>query len=893
MPEVAFILNGKKTTVEYDQGMTFLDVLREICGIVSVKEGCAPQGYCGSCTVLIDRKPALACLKKPEQIEGREVITLEGIPEKQRQLLAKAFVKEGAIQCGFCTPGIMTRASYMMEKGLKTDRKTISGGLAGHLCRCTGYQRIIDAVHVALEAHNNEGKPEDPLPKRRDFFGVKYGLPGRVPTEKNHSKSGVGDSVPRYRGVEFALGKKPFVADMKVDGMLHGAVVLSEHPSALILNVDVSKALRCPGVKNVFTAKDVPGSRRIGLFVQDWPVFVDIGEKTRCVGDVIALVIADTQYRARQAVESVLVEYKPLIPVTDPVKATKPNAPKVHPDGNLLDICAFSKGDAQGTLNTCEHTISRHFETQRIEHAFLEPEACLAVPEGTRLKIYSQGQGVHSDQKQIAAILGVEVEKIYVELVSNGGAFGGKEDLSIQGHGALGAHILNRPVKIVLTREQSLRMHPKRHPMIMDYTVGADAKGRLQAMKARIIGDTGAYASVGAKVLERAAGHSAGPYNIPNVDVEARAVYTNNPACGAMRGFGVNQTAFAIEGILDLLARKIGIDGYTIRKRNILRPGDGFATGQIMNRSCEGLRRCLLAVKDTYHKAKYAGIACGIKNTGIGNGQQDIGRVLIRVLSKSRIEILTGYTEMGQGLFTVLQQVVSEETGLDPSIMEVRTASEFSVLCGMTTASRATSLDTVAAKFAGQKLNDALKNSTLNTLVGEEFHGEYICDFTTKPGAKEKDPVTHLAFGYAAQVVILDDNGKISKIVAAHDVGRAINPLACAGQIEGAIHMGLGHALSEDFPCTGGKPDSLMMRDLGIIKAKDMPEVDVILIEEPDEVGGYGSKGVGEIGLVPTAAAVAGAYFTFDGKRRLRLPMVDVPGALASIPKSRKTRNKV
>jgi xanthine dehydrogenase molybdenum-binding subunit len=560
----------------------------------------------------------------------------------------------------------------------------------------------------------------------------------------------------------------------------------------------------------------------------------------------------------------------------------------IHPAGNLLEVCAFSRGDCDAALAESAFVVEQTFRTQRVEHAFLEPEASLASPwENGGLKVWSQGQGVHEDQLQIAAILGIDRQRVEVELVSNGGAFGGKEDLSVQGHAALAAWLLQRPVRVVLTREQSMRIHPKRHPITLHYTAGADSEGRLTAVKARIVGDTGAYASVGAKVLERAAGHSCGPYRVPNVDIEARTVYTNNPPCGAMRGFGANQAAFAIEGVLDILAEKVGIDGYDIRERNILDPGDRFATGQLMSSSC-GVRKTLEAVRDVYKSSPRAGIACGIKNTGIGNGMEDIGRVAIEVLDGGRLEVLTGYTEMGQGLHTILRQVVCQETGLRPELMTVRTVSQADIECGMTTASRATALCTAAGQIAASQLAGALAEASLEELVGRRFLGEFICDFTTAPGKKVQDPVTHMAFGYATQVVILAEDGTIEKVVAAHDVGRAINPLLCAGQIEGGVHMGLGYALSEDFPCIDGRPDSFLLRDLGILRAAHTPPIDVILVEVPDAVGGYGSKGVGEIGLVPTAGAVAGALFAHDGIRRTSLPMTDAPAAQASLPRSRK-----
>jgi xanthine dehydrogenase molybdenum-binding subunit len=889
MPELSFELNGRNARIAYEEGMNLLDVLRDECGVTSPKDGCAPQGACGCCTVMVDGRAVLSCLRKPESVDGKAVTTLEGIPETKRRVLSEAFVREGGLQCGYCTPGIAARVVSLLDRTPVVGEEQVRKALTGHLCRCTGYQRIVDAVLTAAEAWQDGVLPRNGGPRRADLFGASRGV-GRASAGEPDE---IGGNGLRYRGEEQTLGDKPYVADMSLDGMLHGAAVLSPHPRARVLEIDASAALEIPGVERVLTAADVPGTRHVGLIRADWPVFVAEGEITRCVGDVLALVLADTRFGAKRAAEALekRVRYEVLDPVGDPAEALSEESPPVHESGNLLDVCAFVRGDVEAALAGSAHAVEQTFVTQRIEHAFLEPEACLAVPAGPAapLKVYTQGQGVHEDQAQIASVLGVDPEAVEVELVSNGGAFGGKEDLSIQAQTALAALISGRPVRTILTREQSLRVHPKRHPITLHYQAGADAQGRLTAVRARILGDTGAYASVGMKVLERAAGHSCGPYRVPAVDIEARTVYTNNPPCGAMRGFGANQASFAIEGVMDLLAEKVGIDGYDIRERNVLAPGDRFATGQVMAESC-GIRQTLEAVRDVYKEAKYAGIGCGIKNTGIGNGMDDSGRLLLSVLEGERLEILTGYTEMGQGLFTVLRQVVHQETGLPVDCMDVRTASDPRVVCGMTTASRATALLTAAGRIAAEKLAEDLAGTrgSLADLSGRDYHGEYVCDFTTKPGADVADPITHMTFSYATQVVILDENGLLERVVAAHDVGRAINPVLCAGQIEGGVHMGLGYALSEDFPCTEGIPDSLLLRDLGILKAKDTPEIEVILVEVPDEVGGYGSKGVGEIGLVPTAGAVAAALHSFDGKRRFELPMIDAPAARSSVPKSRR-----
>jgi xanthine dehydrogenase molybdenum-binding subunit len=627
------------------------------------------------------------------------------------------------------------------------------------------------------------------------------------------------------------------------------------------------------------------------------------------------MVVADTQFHARHAAAKIKVDYDVLEPVIDPFKALEPGAPQVHSAGayrpapNLIDTTKFGRGDVEVAFATAPHVIEATFATQAVDPAFLEPESCLAYPQGNGIKVHSESQGSVFDQKSIAKVLNLSDSDVEIALAASGGAFGAKEELSIQAQTAMAAYLLGRPVKTTLTREQSTQHHVKRHPMSLKYKVAADADGRLLAVKARIVGDAGGYAGTSGKCLLRAACHSCGPYRVPNIDVESTAVYTNNPTSGAMRGFGTNQAHFAIEGIMGMLAERVGLDGWDIRERNILNPGDQFATGQVMRESVRGLRESLEAVKNIYKNAKYAGVSCGIKSTGIGNGTTEEGRVIIRVLPPSpeasdvahgaspdksagqaRIEILNGYTEMGQGVYTATMQAVCEETGLPDNIMSVRWDKELGGICGETWASRATTLSCAAAQKAARHLADDLKAAPLGDLAGREYMGSVVYSFTTKPGTPEakKDPTTHFTFSYATQVVILDDDGHLARIVAAHDVGRAINPRLCAEQMEGGVHMGLGYALSENFTTTGGRPDSLKMRDFGLVPAKHMPHVDVILIEVPDEVGGYGAKGVGEIGCVATGSAVAAALHSYDGIRRFRLPMDDSPAAAPSVPKSRR-----
>ncbi len=863
MASVEFTLNGKKQQVAPKTGESLLEVLREQCGTSSPKDGCRPQGQCGCCLALIDGQPKVSCAVPASKCAGKEVITLEGLSDRDREITAKAFVAAAGLQCGFCIPGIALRAKHLLDSNPTPSRAEIAKALDVHLCRCTGYVKIIDAVELMAKARRGEPIPE--------------------PCEDGK----VGAALQRYQGLDLVMGDRPYVADMTREGMLHGALVLSPHPRARVKAIDTGKAKAHPGVHAVATAEDVPGKRWYGLLYADWPAFVAIGEEARCVGDVIAAVAADDERTAREAAKLVEVEYETLDAVLDPEESLKDGAAQVNPTHeNLLSKSLITRGNVDEALAKSAYVVKGTWQTQRIEHLYLEPEAALAepLPDG-KMALFTQGQGIFDDRRQVAGLLGMPEDDLYVELIPNGGAFGGKEDMSVQSQTALLAKLTGCPVRLVLNREESIRIHPKRHPIKMKYAVGADKDGRLTAVKAWMIGDTGAYASVGGKVLERAAGHACGPYRVSNVHVEAYAMYTNNPPCGAMRGFGANQSNFAMEGAMDLLAEKVGIDAYEIRDRNIVKVGDVFSTGQVLDKSV-GIRKTLEAVKDIYYNAKKAGravgIACGLKNTGIGNGVQEWGKCRLVVEKDQTVSLYNGYTEMGQGLLTVLTQFAVEVTGLSASVFRPKVDSTFALGCGQTTGSRATLFGGLAVKSAAEKLKVELdQGKTLGDLVGRVFAADVIKDDTTALGADVPKIKTHTSFGYATQVCILDEEGKLDRFVAAHDVGRVVNPALCAGQVEGSVHMGLGFALTEELPCENGMPVTFKMREIGVLRARDMPKTEVILLEEPEPEGPFGAKGVGEIGLVPTAGAVAGALAAFDGKRRYTLPMKDSPAAKA------------
>ncbi len=844
---VSFTLNGTPVEVRGDHPH-LLAALREELDVTSVKDGCSPQGQCGCCTVLVDGRASVSCLMSLGKAAGKSITTLEGFTDADRERFATAFAATGALQCGFCTPGIVVRVKSLLDrKGSELSREEASRHLGAHLCRCTGYAKILDAVD-ALAAGS---------PLVADTAG------------------GIGTRGVQYESLGHALGEFGFVDDLRVPGMLHAALRLADHARAEIVAIDTNAAAAAPGVVGVFTAADVPGELRVGIIDTDWPVFIPVGGRTSYLGDVLAIVVAETREAARAAAGLVAVEDRPLPPLTDAVAAIDEDEDAVWGlSGNVLSRSSYRRGDVDAALATSAHVVHEVFETQRVEHAFLEPESTLAVPTADGgLKVYSGGQGVWDDRNQIASVLGVPTDRVVVEQVSSGGAFGGKEDMSNQAQTALAAALLGRPVKCTLSRVESFLIHPKRHPMRLDYTAGCDADGRLTALRVRIVGDSGPYASVGAKVLERAAGHASGPYVVPAIDVEAIAVRTNNPVCGAFRGFGANQAQFAMEGTIDRLAERVGLDGLEMRARNVVGPGAVWGPGQVMDEGSAGARACLDAIKTVYEAAradgKAVGLGLGIKNSGLGNGAKEIVRAVVRFDDAGGVEVRHCWTEMGQGIHTVARQVAVEELGVDPALVRVVVDTTLELGAGQTTGSRGTLMGAGA-------IADACRKAKADCCqAGVDYLGEYKVDWTNAVSEGVEHPTVHSAFSYAAQLVVIDrETGAIDKVIAVHDVGRAVNPMLCEGQIQGAVHMGLGYALSEDFPADeDGRPTHLTLRSLGILRPKDVPTIEVLLVEVPQPNAPYGIKGTGEIGLVPTAGAVAAALHDLDGTWRQRLPM--------------------
>lgn len=842
-----FTVNGQTVTVEQNQKL--LRYLRDTLRLTSVKDGCS-EGACGTCTVLIDGKPARACIQQTDRLAGKAVLTVEGLSDFEKDVYAFAFGEAGAVQCGFCIPGMVLCAKALLDVNPAPTEEEIAYALRNNICRCTGYVKIKDAVRRAAE----------------------YLRAGRLPEDSGAWR--LGARVHRLDVREKVLGTGEYCDDLYMEGMLYGSAVRAAYPRARVLKIHTEEARALPGVALVLTAADVPGENKVGHLKKDWDTMIPVGGITHYLGDAIALIAAETPEILATAKALVRVEYEPLTPVRSPAEAMAEDAPLVHRDGNLLAHKHVSRGDAAEAIRNARYVLQDHFSTPFTEHAFLEPECAVAFPKEDGVMIYSSDQSVYDTQHETAPMLGLPNEKVWVENKLVGGGFGGKEDVTVQHHAALLAYLAQRPVKVKLTREESILIHPKRHPMEMDFTLGVDENGIIQGVKATVVADTGAYASLGGPVLERACTHAAGPYNYQNFEIDGYAWYTNNPPAGAFRGFGVTQTCFAIETLLNRAADMVGISHWEIRYRNAIRPGQTLPNGQIVDAST-GLVETLEAVREQYEAASYAGIACAMKNAGVGVGLPDTGRVRL-VVKDGKVLIHTGASCIGQGLGTVLVQIVCETTGLPrEAIVYAPPNTGNSPDSGTTSGSRQTLITGEAARRACELLNAAMANSSLADLEGETYYAEYLAK-TDPLGSPKPNPVSHVAYGYATQVAILGEDGKLRKIIAAHDVGRAVNPLSVEGQIEGGVVMSMGYALTERYPLTDCKPTA-KFGTLGLLRANEIPEIEPIIVEKAGLQVAYGAIGIGEITAIPTAPAIADAYYRLDGKARSRLPLADTP----------------
>lgn len=851
-------LNINGHDIEADENRKLIDVIRNDLHCTSVKDGCS-EGACGTCTVIIDGKATKACVQKCGRMAGKHIITVEGMSEREKAVYSFAFAEAGAVQCGFCIPGMVMCAKALIDVNNDPNRLEIANAIKNNYCRCTGYKKIIDAIELAARM-------------------IREDLP--IPDKKTKGIS-VGDFIHRVDANKKTLGKAQFCDDLQIEGMIYASAVRSAYPRARVLKIDIEEAKQLPGVVCVLTYKDVPGSNKVGHLKHDWNTFIEEGEITHFIGDTIAIVAAETEEILEKAKKLVHVEYEVLEPVTCPEEAMAEGAPILHEGmaDNILSHEHLIRGNADEVIANSKYKVTRHYETPWTEHAFLEPECAVSMPLEDGVLVFSSDQSVYDTRREISILLGLEESKIIVENKYVGGGFGGKEDVTVQHHAALVAYLTKRIVKSKLTRQESLMVHPKRHPMSIDLTTACDENGYLTAMKAVVVADTGAYASLGGPVLQRACTHAAGPYNYQIIDIDGKAVYTNNPPAGAFRGFGVTQTCFATEMNIDLLAEMVGMDPWQFRFQNAIKAGEVLPNGQIAD-PATGLRETLLAVKDEFYNNKYVGIACAMKNAGVGVGLPDTGRCRL-VIDGGKVHIRTGASCIGQGLATVLTHIICAELGVKVEQVQWHNPNTSTAPdSGTTSGSRQTLITGEACRRACEKIKEDLEilpTNDISQLNGREYYGEWRTK-TDKMGVDKENPVSHVAYGYATQLCILNEDGTVKKVVAAHDVGKAVNPKSVEGQIEGGVVMSLGYALTERYTL-----DKCIPKDkfgtLGLFRADKTPEVEPIIIEKPGIKEGHGAIGIGEITSIPTAPAIAGAYYKYNNIFETELPLKHTPYA--------------
>ena len=832
----SFVVNGVPCSTEEEKPL--LRYLRDELRLTSVKDGCS-EGACGTCTILVDGKAVKACVLSTKRAAGKEIVTVEGLSEAEREAFVYAFGAVGAVQCGFCIPGMVMAGKALLDQNPNPTEAEIKKAIRGNVCRCTGYKKIIEGIALAGAILRGEASVDPALEEGED-----YGVGARA------FRTDVRDKV---------LGRGEYCDDLYLDGMAHASAVRSQYPRARVLDIDASAALALPGVLAVLTADDVPHNK-VGHLQQDWDVMIAKGDITRCVGDAVCLVVAENEAVLKQAKELVKVDYEPLEPVRTIQEARAADAPSLHPNGNLCQQRHVTRGDARAALAQSKYVVTQSYRTPFTEHAFLEPECAVAFPYKDGVKVYTSDQGVYDTRKEISIMLGWEPERIVVENKLVGGGFGGKEDVSVQHLAVLAALRVNRPVKAKLTRQESINFHPKRHYMEGTFTLGCDENGIFTGLDCEIHFDTGAYASLCGPVLERACTHSVGPYCYQNTDIRGFGWYTNNPPAGAFRGFGVCQSEFALESNINLLAEKVGISPWEIRFRNAIEPGKALPNGQIADCST-ALKETLLAVKDVYEQnAAHAGIACAMKNSGVGVGLPDKGRCRLAVRN-GVVELYSAASDIGQGCATVFLQMLAETTGLPlEKLRNMGANSEVAPDSGTTSGSRQTLITGEAVRMAAAERL--------------EYSAEFF-DPTDKLGADKPNPKSHVAYGFATHVVILDGEGRVKEVYAAHDSGKVVNPTSIQGQIEGGVLMGLGYALTEDFPLKDCVPQA-KFGTLGLMRADQIPDIHAIYVEKEELLPfAYGAKGIGEIATIPTAPAVQGAYYARDHILRTSLPMQD------------------
>jgi xanthine dehydrogenase molybdenum-binding subunit len=918
-------INGQHVSVDARPGELLVDLLRDQLNLTGTKVGCN-EAECGSCTVVVDGEAVLACNFPTAKAAGSEIVTIEGLSGvsphatasngnglkdlEHLHPLQQAFIQHGAVQCGFCIPGQIMTAYALLESNPNPDEDEIRHALKDTLCRCAGYASILGAIQAAGDS-------------------IRLAEPVASPQYQSSSPLEViGNNFLRPDALAKVTGETQFTDDLKFPGMLHARVKRAAVPHGIVNHIDIEEARQLPGVAAILTADHIPQERNHGLVIYDWPVLVGVGERVRTVGDAVAIVAAESRAIASEAIDLIKLDIEHLPVISDPVQAHQPDSPKIHPDGNLLKHIKVRKGDVEAGFADSDLVLEHTFQTGIYEHAFIEPECSIArlTPNG-RMEVYVGSQIPYADRNQIARVLGWPEEKVRVVGMMIGGGFGGKEDIAGQIHAALLAETTGKPVKLLFDRHESLLVHPKRHATQIRVKIGADNDGRLIAVETELYGDTGAYASLGEKVMTRATTHSSGPYQVPNAKADCYAMYTNNPPAGAFRGFGVTQSCFAVESMMDILAERLDIDPIKIREINAFRIGSVTNTGQELTESV-GLLDCIRAVQlemsahtqgdpfkvrldeDKPHLRRAWGFAAAYKNTGLGGGAPDKAAAEVELCADGIIEVRSSSAEIGQGLVTVLQLIVAQEFSTSPIQVRVLLSdTDLTPDGGPTTASRQTYVCGNAARMASEVLRQAITSILAekydcppqevrfeeglvrvngHAVPMKEVHSQMNTEGRPPRAlyeywAPETNPLgeagdMHFAYSFAAQAAEVEVNTrtgevKVLNVIAAHDVGKAINPLGLQGQVEGGVVMGLGNALTEHFIVEEGRIISDRLARYRMPSIVQTPQIHSIVIEHPTADGPYGAKGVGELSSIPTTPAITNAVYNAVGVRVDSLPV--------------------
>jgi aldehyde oxidoreductase len=891
---VRLVINDEPIKVDVHPETNLLQFLRREMGLTGTKNGCE-SGHCGSCTVIMDGKAQRACLVKMRRVDGSRIETIEGLSKNGiLHPLQQAFIETGAVQCGFCTPGMIMTGKALLDSNPDPTMEEIKATLTvnRNLCRCTGYVSIIEAIRLAAERMANRQDLEI-LPRAQNIL-----------------------SNPQLKAeyIKKVTGTCYFADDVVKEGMLYGKILWAAHPHARILKIDTSEAEAMEGVALVLTAEDIPGKNQAGLIIRDQPAIAQ--EKSLYIGDSLASVFAETPEIADRAREKIKVEYEILPGIYSPQEAAKSDAPLLHEDGNLLRHAAIVRGDVDKAFLECEVVLENTYTTPFIEHAFMEPESGVAYPDGDGGVVLEIGsQTIFDDRTQLSEILGLPEEKIRVIQIAQGGSFGGKEDLILQQHLALAALRTGRPTKVTLTREESLRVHVKRHPAWIRYKTGADKHGKILALEADITLDAGAYASLSVDVLENTVVFAAGPYYVPNLRINGHAWYTNNVLCGAMRGFGVNQIAIGLEQQMDAMARALNLDPFEFRIRNALVAGLPTGADHVLEEGVDGIKETLQAAQEVFEglslptgskeKKIGVGVASAMKNVGYGHAIPESAGAILRMNTKGDVQLNVTHHEYGQGGWAGQIKIASDELGIPMEQIEItRPDSSVTPKTGPTTASRQTFLTGNAVVLACRSLKGEIFGRAAEILdVNPEllaFQGSKVVDresgkdvellelgdqfvvekrYTSPPTNQilENEPshygepdfksmVTHVMYSYTTQVAIVEvdtRNGEVNvlKVISANDVGKGLNPHIIKGQIEGGAMMGLGYALSEQYLVDNGYNLTDSLHKVRIPSADQTPEIIPVVVEVPHPFSPQGMKGFAEAPSMATAPAILNAIY--------------------------------